>query len=429
MRTFIIQSQTRTPQDTVSGSEQTSQDNAIGGVYSRNLRFQLDAHDAVKYKPANSHAKVVVGHTIDGLPFIFTAHAPSTSDKKLFDLFIDTHLVPLMTEYSRELALKDERVTNSFISNLNSLRREHAPDLELSLSLAMTYIKGGRCFCSGFGFGLTGLVMKRAYGQIEELVSVSELVQRSSSMGVEYLESVASNESVFNIEVTSGDEIIGFADLPSGLISTTKEEPCIFGKDTVRYYLFDLKTRSGSLFHQLKVEVADIHQQMISTARARESKQLQGNDFMMGRLVIPSQKSIFHLKHKYFFELILKGIERFMQTKENRIYEFFNSVSQTKGRAECYQELFKVNKGDGLHGLLILRVMFDNAQDDDLTKFLTEFLEPYQVSLRTYVNTAYRQYLGLNKKGHYDDEIKQFRQEVNNTLNDHQTGSVASLDV
>jgi hypothetical protein len=172
--------------------------------------------------------KVVSGYTDQGLPFLIVVdgyYAGAT--EKLFP-FIDSHVIPLISVYIRELQKVSDRkkLAHDFIKKIFSLRAECNCPAEFTLSLAVVYQneQSQELRAAGFGVGDCGIVLRNKNGNIKQLVH-SQTADRVKDgfdafcSSKKRLDAVVRRSDVFDVEVERGDELLGYSHIPRGMDS------------------------------------------------------------------------------------------------------------------------------------------------------------------------------------------------------------------
>lgn len=197
---------------------------AAGSVYAQFINGKKQAHTAP------SKDKLVIGYLPNGLPFMIIVDGFMHTNAD--DLFaaIDNHVVPLAGKYSEQIESKKKSVADyidELIQEIFTRRRDHFPQCEFKMSMAIGYKDRDQSKLAGFGLGSTGIALQRHNQQdIETLIgsigtdknlafykttdSTLNPVTRSHTRGST---PPSINKNFFDTTIAPGDEIVGYTHL------------------------------------------------------------------------------------------------------------------------------------------------------------------------------------------------------------------------
>nr|HEN5517904.1 T4SS effector deAMPylase SidD [Legionella pneumophila] len=283
-----------------SGSNDLDKGNSE--IFASSLFVHLNEQGKEIIKHKDSDDKIVIGYTKDGMAFQIVVDGFYGCERQAVFSFIDNYVLPLIDNFSLDLTRypDSKKVTESLIHTIYSLRSKHAPLAEFTMSLCVTYQKDEQLFCAGFGIGDTGIAIKRNEGTIEQLVCHTEVdgfkdaFDNYSSANIDL---VIERNSVFNTKVMPGDELVGYTYVPPMLEMTEKEfeVETVDGKKINKRIVRHLNLDPGNfddkdpLFSQLLQVVKSKQKQLVEQAKETGQIQRFGDDFTVGRLVIPDQ--------------------------------------------------------------------------------------------------------------------------------------------
>lgn len=331
----------------------------------------------------NSDDKIVIGYSHQGLPFQIVVDGffgKDEDDRALLFHFIDTRVTPLISIYVDKLTKGNEslEMITSLVRDIFKERKQNAsPDF--TMSIAITYEKkNAKLYCAGFGIGDTGIVLKKANGQIQQLVDTTIVKEQKEIKENEKfikdkdgfggatvnldLTQILNRNSIFNVEVEPNDEIFGYTYLLDDLLVEveTKEE------DVIKKQLRVEANKSEKLFDQVKRLNAEIFQKKTKDAiEAKRDLQL-GDDCMMGSVLIPDKQLqdklikkfslntyydlekyemqfyLRHAKNTLLYSNILNIYERITALEKNAIET--DQIVSTRQLAVCNKVLFAPNE-------------------------------------------------------------------------------------
>ena len=292
-----------------------SLDNGNSSVQGHSLFVHLNAEGKDIAHVKNTDDKIVIGYTNEGAAFELLVDGFYGGEREHIFAFIDDYVVPLLARYSSNLSIEEDskKVTSSLIHTIYSLRARHSPSAEFTMSLGVTYNKKSDLFYAGFGIGDTGMLIKRTNGEIEQLVSHTEVdgfKDAFDSYSQTNVDMIIERNSFFNIKVNPGDEIVGYTYVQPELekLASEFQSEGKRGTQLVRKLHVDTSTcfKADSLFDQLLIAITEKQKQLTTQAKTLKKEQRFGDDFAIGRLVIPDEKLVKQLRI-YAFSLAFQN--------------------------------------------------------------------------------------------------------------------------
>ncbi|ANH13826.1 TPA: T4SS effector deAMPylase SidD [Legionella pneumophila] len=381
-----------------SGSNDLDKGNSE--IFASSLFVHLNEQGKEIIKHKDSDDKIVIGYTKDGMAFQIVVDGFYGCERQAVFSFIDNHVLPLIDNFSLDLARypNSKNVTESFIHTIYSLRSKHAPLAEFTMSLCVTYQKDDQLFCAGFGIGDTGIAIKRNEGTIEQLVCHTEVdgfKDAFDNYSSTNIDSVIERNSVFNTKVMPGDELVGYTYVPPALEITEKEfeVETVDGKKINKRIVRHLNLDPGNfddkdpLFSQLLQVVKSKQKQLVEQAKETGQIQRFGDDFTVGRLVIPDQLLINQLRMHALSIRVSDGLLSYIKNEnENKgflgIYGFFTGADKNIEKATLYKNLIAKYQNNPFTSLIILSALVSDSKTPVMTQYLVDYLDfPSKASL------------------------------------------------
>ncbi|OGV50939.1 MAG: hypothetical protein A3F46_04445 [Legionellales bacterium RIFCSPHIGHO2_12_FULL_42_9] len=385
MRGLIVQNCNGVTAGKTYRSELSTLDEGHSQVYASSLFVRLNEKGEDIAGPKETDDKIVIAYTYSGMVFQIVTDGFYGCERLTVFNFIDTYIVPLMEEYSNELMIKNpDRVTSELIKRIYTLYNKHNHGAEFTLSIAMTYPKEGAIRCAGFGIGDTAIAIKRTNGKIQQLVAHAEVDGFKDAFDVSSAsnpELVINRNTMFDVQVEVGDEIVGYTYLPPELETLTREFS-IPNSDqsltTVKHFILnpELVNEESSLFTQL-LNVVQTHQQsLIAKAQRSNTPQQFGDDFTVGCIKIPSLALMNQLKLHMMTAWIMENLNRYL-SEHNKIsgfYRFF--MPDPTLRAAIYKNLITHYKNYPLCLEVIFLALLSNQKDEKLFPLINPDSDP-----------------------------------------------------
>jgi hypothetical protein len=347
-------------------------------VFASSLFVHVNEHGEDIAKPKDTDDKVVVGYTSEGMGFQIIVDGFYGCDRRVVFNFIDKYVIPLMEKYSQDLSLQEDAslVTKTLIHNIYNLRKAFAPAAEFTMSLGMTYKKEDTLNFAGFGIGDTGLVIKHTDGTLEQLSAHTEVAgfkDAFDDFSHDSLDSVIDRNSLFNTKVLPGDEIMGYTYAPPELETLVNQFEAQTvssnGKVTnhpVRILNLDLGqiNKERPLFPQFLDQIKATQEALIKKAKDSGEVQRFGDDFSVGRLIIPDTA----LMHKLRVHVAIRRTQTVLQayiSRENQnkglwgVAGFFNGATKNVTQASLYKNLLDRYQDNDFISLVILLALTD----------------------------------------------------------------------
>jgi hypothetical protein len=390
MRPIITQICNGVPGGHIHFSQANDIDNGQSEFFASNLFVQINEHGEEVTKRKESDDKIVLGYTEDGMAFQMVIDGFFGCKRLSVFSFIDDCVTPLMNEYSSMLSHQEDStsVTHALIQKIYSLRSMYAPMADFTMSLAMTYQKNSEYFCAGFGIGDTGIVIKRVDGTIEQLVSHTEVDgfkdafdNYSYACGIQR---IIERNSIFNKKVMPGDELVAYTYIPPVLettVETFETDNFYKGKhykQLVNKLNLDLKNFDGqsSLFSQLLSVVKTTQNHFIEQAKTSGQAQHFGDDFTIGRIVIPNFILVNQLQIHGLILIANDGLSVYINQKKQCFLGFFNQARRYLQQAIEYKNLILKYKNDPFLSLMVVFALL-STQDNPMTQYLVQYIEFY----------------------------------------------------
>jgi len=368
-------------------SSACSLDNGNSEIFASSLFMNLNQAGEDVSQPKDTDDKIVIGYTKDGMAFQIVVDGFFGGDRHAIFTFIDTSVVPLMEQYSCDLSLKEDSrsVSESIIRTIYALRKEKAVEAEFTMSIAMTYQKDNRLYCSGFGIGDTSIVINRADGTIEQLVVHTEIdgfKDAFDSYSQTNIDLVIRRNSLFDTEVKPGDELVAYTyilpELEKAAQEFTTESIASSTKEPVRHLVLDLQpfNNRSSLFLQLLDVVKEKQEKLLLDAQKSGQPQRWGDDFTVGRLVIPDRMLTNQLKFNNTIVALNIGLAFYIahETEHKSYFSFFLGTKQTIQRATGYKNLMATYQHNSLISLVIMLAMLSSNEEKPMNDYLIAHL-------------------------------------------------------
>ncbi len=360
-------------------------DNGNSSLFASSLFVHLNEHGENIAISKDTDDQLIIGYTKDGMAFQIIVDGFFGGDREIIFTFVNEYVVSLMEQYSNDLKSQTDSdiVTKALIKTIYSLRTTHAPYAEFTMSLAMTYQRDGVLFCAGFGIGDTGIVMKRLNGTIEQLVAHTEtngFKDGFDTYSQSNIDLVIRRNTIFNTKVEPGDELVGYTYIYPELEMVIEEfetESINKGsnKEKIKHLILAPQhfNDHSSLYTQILAAVKE--KQADLTVRAKMSQQHQrfGDDFTVGRLVIPDKLLIHQLRFNGFLIAINIALAFFIE-REAENHGFFSGSSKRIEKALFYKNLIAKYQSDCLISLVVLLAMFDSKAENQMNDYLTKYL-------------------------------------------------------
>jgi hypothetical protein len=390
MRSIITQVCNGVPHGQTYISSPSTIDNGNSEIFASSLFVHINERGKDVAKPKDTDDKIVIGYTKDGMVFQIVVDGFFGCDRPAVFTFIDNYVIPLMDGYCSNISEHSNasEVTNSLIHTIYSLRSEHAGAAEFTMSLSMTYNKDNELFCAGFGIGDTGIVIKRVDGTIEQLVSHTEVdgfKDAFDGYSSKNINEVIQRNSIFNTKVIPGDELVGYTYVPPSFEIVAKE----FETETVhKGQIYKKRVKSlnldpqnfnnqkSSLFSQLLTVVKAKQEQLVEQVKKTGQLQRFGDDFTVGRLVIPDKLLMSQLQVHALLVSVNDGLTSYIESEnKNRgflgIMGFFNDANKNIGQVTYYKNLITKFQNDHFLSLIILSTLLSNKSP------MSQYLVPY----------------------------------------------------
>lgn len=368
MHPIIVQILNGVPYKETYVSESKIIDNGNSSIQGFSLFVHLNSEGEEIVKPKDTDDKIIIGYTHEGNAFQLVVDGFYGGERECIFEFIDDHVVPLLPGYSSSLSFEKDtgKVTSNLIHTIYELRTRHAPYAEFTMSLGVTYYKEKELFYAGFGIGDTGMLIKRTNGEIEQLVSHTEVdgfKDAFDTFSQTSIDLVISRNSMFNIKVNPGDEIVGYTYVQPDLEFLTSEfqSEGKQGKQQVRKLHINTSAycKAHSLYEQLLTSIREKQKLLISQAKTLGKEQRFGDDFAIGRLVVPDEKLVQQLQI-YAFSLALQSRLPTFIAQQNysgrffSLFAFFLKRNDTSLQATVYKNLLEKHQQPTIIRLFIL---------------------------------------------------------------------------
>lgn len=245
-----------------------------------------------------SDDQIIIGYTVNGLPYqIVVGGSFDRSIEKASSLFlfIEQQVTLKINQYAANLSNSTDakKTIGALIQDIYALRKKYAPLSEFTLSVAITYEKNGELYCAGFGIGNCGLVLRESSGIVP--LAYSTLIQnkqgtQSKDAISDYHErqgiaAIIARNSLFDRMVSPGDELLGYTDVHSELLSIPNRDE---SKNDITIIKSTLNTSNLPKNNDLFTAVRKANETQCSK-QARCPKEFS-YDHTLGIVVIPSAK-------------------------------------------------------------------------------------------------------------------------------------------
>ena len=280
-----------------------------------------------------SDDKIIIGYTLQGLPFQIVVDGFFGSDpqarQNIFK-FIDERVALLVPNYVEQLSAPGrdpEALMKQFIRDIYQ-KRPKGKGVEFTMSLAMVYRMSAsdtnyQLYCAGFGIGDTGLILRSVENPrchpLEQLAYTTHVnrfkdaFDDSSAATPERIERVIARNSVFNVPVKEGDEIVGYTYLFYDLLREQKRYRDVYnvpsasggkkqeGDDEVvklrirsDFHTYITAGReevtSNPYFERLCDENQRVYKKRCEKACQQKGTNQFGDDCTLGSVTVPSKK-------------------------------------------------------------------------------------------------------------------------------------------
>jgi len=365
-------------------------DDGNSAVQGFSLFVHLNAEGEAIAKPKDTDDKIVIGYTKEGAAFQLVIDGFYGGERERIFAFIDAYVIPLISRYSSNLSIQDdaEKVTRSLIHTIYALRARHAISAEFTMSLGVTYYKSNGVFYAGFGIGDTGMLIKRTSGEVDQLVSHTEVdgfKDAFDSYSETNIDLVIDRNSVFNTKVNPGDELVGYTYIQPELeLLATEFETLPIGKKAtvkqlVRKMHIDTSTYSPSLslFDQLLIAIDGQQKQLITKALIWAKEQRFGDDFAIGRLIIPDENLVKQLQIHAFSLAMQDKLTLFITQEHSKqgpfgVLGFFNGANSNIERAKAYKQLLAHYQHQTVSKLFIILMILATDIFKELNQSIVE---------------------------------------------------------
>lgn len=298
--------------------------NCYQSLYKYHPKAIVSEDEAIVGRYQHSNHKVVLGSTFQGLPFQVVVVCGREDDKRGVCKFIDTHIVPLIDQYARDLKNNKQKdaevITQELIAKINSLRkdqvrnfgREYADDFDFTMSMVVSYKKNGNLFAAGYGIGGTAIAMKIPGKKIEQLVTTKFSKQDENAVEANL------HHNTFHHRVEPNTEFVAYTYLAPILM---KEVPSEEKSPVAKFALNpELIGKEATLFDNLVTLQRHAYEVLCAKTYEGEGSYSFGDDYSFTQSIVPNDKVQKDLIDLQFVTLSsqLKRLNHSIKNKELR---------------------------------------------------------------------------------------------------------------
>tara|TARA_R110000868_G_scaffold77983_5_gene222957 strand:+ start:287 stop:1690 length:1404 start_codon:yes stop_codon:yes gene_type:complete len=283
-------------------------DEAGSKLFGASLYAKFNNGDKARHNERTDD-KMVLGYHCDGLPFQLVVNGMLSSDSEVLFRFIDNYITPIIDSYAERLSTAEIPADSIklLIHEINNLTAEQSPDLQFSMSVAITYQKNNEIRCAGFGVGDCGLMLRKAQSnEVLQLTFPKKTKENEQSYDFfgdnENIDDVINRNHCFDEAVVPGDEVFGYTHLQDEMKKEVGSR--------------DKQLRGNrSLYDWIVARNIEIYDSNCKRATEYAYNWEFGSDCMMGAITIPTvalckklKESIYHSELAVFNELTLKRV-------------------------------------------------------------------------------------------------------------------------
>ncbi len=312
--------------------------------------FRVDVNQT-NDNPSPSNDKVVLGYSLQGLPFQIMVTGLKDKDRVKLFKFIDDHVLRLIPTYAGNLSqgsMLPAKIMKEFIEQVNKLGKDKIPGIRYGLSVAISYEAHETLYCAYAGFGSApGLVYMQS---------------ASESLQLEY-----DSQSQANVMVHRGGALLCYTSLCHELLTTE-------GDKHFKLNVAALKATPETLYEEVKAE----NLSMLHLARldAQRDKKEYDTHSMLSVMRIPSKELQNFIKEYVRLNSSLAEVSKKEQAESDlKKQELYRKLGKAGRRfIDKMDELKATTDAEALSDLTQHIKVMNRVLEDPTEKTLTELL-------------------------------------------------------
>ncbi len=318
--------------------------------------------------------QTVLGYTCQGLPFQMVVngitHQSDRMRATIFN-FISTKVTPLIDVYVEKLSDCDTEekalaIIKELIAAIDKLAKSGSPNPIFSLSLGITYAYHDHLYYAGFGIGDTGLVLQTinlegtsVKGELKQLAYTTHLSEHGGkdkntlgSTRYTDLDGAIERNSVFNVSVSPGDEVLGYTFMLPELLEEFDSSEIRGDRvcsSILSARLLDKQSKKNALFDSVKEAVGNIFDDICADAESDQLTQTIHRNTLLSSVTIPTPELRKEIKEKIFrkelrrLEANIETLDDVLKEKASDVYEKVKSISDSEDLTELTRDLAACN--------------------------------------------------------------------------------------
>lgn len=382
MKYLIIENQNGVNHGEVYESTINSLDKENSKALLSSLFVHVDEKGRDIAHPKNSDDKIILGYTLQGSNFLIIIDGFYGSDREVNFNFVDNHVLPLMEKYCLDLGKTNDpdSVTRALIKTIYVLEAQHAKLAQFTMSIAMNYHHEGTLRCAGFGIGDTAILIKQkqAYKQLVFHTEVDEFKDAFDGYSQANIDRVIQRNSVFNLEIEPGDELVAYTYVQPSLERLSAEFPTDnlnpkWPAQAIKQLGFDfsLLPQQDNLFSELKLLVEDTQIKVVNEAVKSRKSQRLGDDFSLAGIIVPElileNKIKFFLLHSQITSVLEQAIEE--RGNNQSLLSVFTGSKELLRKAQIFRQMI-LECSDYREKLVLFLMIIESADLDLKAKLL-----------------------------------------------------------